>query len=241
MIAPVRVALLNPNSSAATTVAMLMLARAEAPPEMVLTGFTADRTPPVLTRPSDVEDAADWVGAMLPGLAEAGYAAVLVSAFGDPGVDRHRPTSPIPIVGIGEVGMTAAAAGGRRFAIVTTTPDLGVPITARAAALGFGDRLVSVRITAGDPLEVMGDDVRLVRALAEIAIAAVEIDGAEAVLIGGGPLGPIAAALARRVAIPVIEPVAAGVAHLAERLGLAVRRGPTAADARRPEPADRPA
>ena len=226
MTAPVRVALLNPNSNTATTEAMLVLARAAAPAGMILTGFTADRTPPILTRPSDLEEAADWVGSMLPDLAAAGFAAVLVAAFGDPGVDLHRAALPIPLVGIAEAGMTLAARGGRRFAVVTTTPEFAAPIAARAAALGLGDRLASVRITPGDPLEVMGDEGRLERALVEIALAAVAQDGAEAVLVGGGPLGPVAAGVAERVAIPVIEPIAAGVVLIAERLGLAPEPGP---------------
>jgi Asp/Glu/hydantoin racemase len=87
----------------------------------------------------------------------------------------------------------------------------------------------------------MSGDARLEQALAEITRAAIEIDGAEAVLIGGGPLGRVAAGLARRVTIPVIEPVAAGVARLAERLGLTSNHGTTAADGGDgplPEPAD---
>jgi Asp/Glu/hydantoin racemase len=220
MSEPRRIALLNPNSNPATTAAMLGLARAAAPEGLVFVGFTADRTPPVLTRPGDLELATEWVGAMLPELAAAGFAAVLVAAFGDPGVERHRPTSPLPLVGIAEAGMTLAARGGRRFAVVTTTPELATPIAARAAALGLADRLATVRITPGDPLEMMGDEDRLERALTEVAVAAVTRDGAEAVLVGGGPLGPVAAALARRLSVPVIEPVAAGVALLCERLGL---------------------
>lgn len=244
MTEPRRIALLNPNSNPATTAAMLALARAAAPEGLVFVGFTADRTPPVLTRPSDLELAAEWVGNMLPELAAAGFVAVLVAAFGDPGVERHRPTSPLPLVGIAEAGMTVAARGGRRFAVVTTTPDLAAPITARAAGLGLGDRLASVRITPGDPLELMGDEDRLERSLIDIAVAAVERDGAAAVLVGGGPLGPVAAALARRLPVPVIEPVAAGVALIAERLGLACDHGPgfaAAADARVGEPIDRTA
>lgn len=244
MIASLRVALLNPNSNAATTEAMLGLARAAAPAGMILTGFTADRTPPILTRPRDLEDAADWVGSMLPDLAAAGFAAVLVAAFGDPGVEQHRPAAPLPLVGIAEAGMTLAARGGRRFAVVTTTPEFAAPIAARADALGLGERLASVRITPGDPLEVMGDEGRLERALVEVAVAAVTLDGAEAVLVGGGPLGPVAAMLARRLSVPVIEPVAAGVAFIAERLGLTCDHRPGIATAPRThagEPIDRTA
>jgi Asp/Glu/hydantoin racemase len=231
MTEPHRVALLNPNSNPATTAAMLGLARAAAPAGLEIVGFTADRTPPMLTRPSDLAAAADWVGAMLPDLAAAGFSAALVAAFGDPGVERFRPSSPLPLVGIAEAGMTLAARGGRRFAVVTTTPELEAPIATRAVALGFADRLAAVRITEGDPLALMDDEDRLIRALAEIATAAVTCDGAEAVLIGGGPLGPFAAAVARRVAVPVIEPVAAGITLIAERLAIiSAPAGPAADD-----------
>jgi Asp/Glu/hydantoin racemase len=221
MTEPCRIALLNPNSNPSTTAAMLGLALAAAPAGLAIVGFTADRTPPMLTRPRDLDAAAEWVGAMLPDLASAGFSAALVAAFGDPGVDRLRATSPLPLVGIAEAGMTLAARGGRRFAVITTTPELEAPIAARAVALGFADRLASVRITGGDPLALMDDAERLTRALVEVAVVAVARDGAEAVLVGGGPLGPVAAAVGRHVAVPVIEPVAAGIALIAERLGIA--------------------
>lgn len=230
-----RVALLNPNSNPATTAAMLRLARAAAPVGLEVVGFTAEGTPPMLTRPSDIDAAADWVAAMLTGLASAGFAAVLVAAFGDPGVDRLRPTSPVPLFGIAEAGMALAAREGRRFAVVTTTPELAAPIVARAAALGLADRLASVRLTDGDPSALMEDEDRLARVLAEAAAVAVAEDRADAVLIGGGPLGPVAAAVARRISVPVIEPVAAGIGAIAERLGLTP--APPADAARLPQPA----
>ena len=215
-----RIALLNPNSNPVTTGAMVRLARAAAPTGLGILGFTCDRTPPMLTRPRDLDAATEWVGAMLPELAAAGFSAALVAAFGDPGVEDLRARSPLPLVGIAEAGMRLAARGGRRFAVVTTTPELEASIAERAATLGLADSLAAVLVTGGTPQALMDDEDALAGALAAIADVAVRRDHAEAVLIGGGPLGPVAAEVARRIGVPVIEPVAAGIALIVERLGI---------------------
>ena len=50
--------------------------------------------------------------------------AVIVSAFGDPGADELARLLRRPVIGIAEAGMRAAAANGRRFAVVTHTGRL---------------------------------------------------------------------------------------------------------------------
>ena len=54
-------------------------------------------------------------------------------------------------------------------------------------------------------------------ALAKRAVAEL---GAEAIVIGGGPLGRAAIALRDKVGVPVIEPIPEAVLHVAGVLGL---------------------
>ena len=93
-----------------------------------------------------------------------------------------------------------------------------------------------MRVTDGAPLALMDDEAALADALAGLADSAVTHDRAEAVLIGGGPLGPVAAAVARRVGVPVIDPVAAGIALIGERLGVAAPSDPPVVAADRDMP-----
>ena len=90
-------------------------------------------------------------------------------------------------------------------------------IERRAAMLGCGPELVSVRLTEAPLRAVMSDPKRLRSALAKAIARAIEEDGAEAVVIGGGPLAAAARSLAGTTPVPLIEPLPAAVAAM-ERL-----------------------
>src|SRR5699024_1065648 len=150
-------------------------------------------------------------------LASAPVDGVIVGAFGDPGLQELGTELPIPVVGIGSSAMHAAAALACRFGVATTTPGLRGSIRAQADSLGLGERLASVEITPGDPLDLAREPARQTAALAE-AVAACVSRGARAVVIGGGPLAESADFLSERTAIPVINPVRAACGRLRELL-----------------------
>ncbi|MET0195341.1 MAG: aspartate/glutamate racemase family protein [Hyphomicrobiaceae bacterium] len=141
--------------------------------------------------------------------------AIVISAFGDPGLARLRERVGVPVVGIGEASLREAAEGGRRFGVATTTPDLEAPIVALVARLGLAARFTGCRIPPGDPLVLAAHPGLQDEALAEAVRQAVERDGAEAVVIGGGPLARSAARIASRFEVPVISPVAAAMRAVA--------------------------
>jgi Asp/Glu/hydantoin racemase len=207
--------LINPNTSTATTAMMLARAREAAPAGLSLEGHTAEFGPPMITEPAALASAADAVVQLMPRLTGDG---VIVAAFGDPGADRLASRLSVPVVGIGEAAIRAAGRGGRRFAIVTTTPRLDSSIRAHVDKLGFADGLASLRMTAEDPTALVADPPRLEAALRALVRQCAEQDGAEAIIIGGGPLADAARALAASSAIETIEPIAAAVAAMAQAL-----------------------
>jgi allantoin racemase len=117
------------------------------------------------------------------------------------------------VVGIAEAAMLAAAAIGR-FSVVTTTPELAASIAKLAGTYGCAERFCSVRLTPGDPVKVMADPQRLVAALWLACQEAIRQDGAEAIVIGGGPLAVAARALRSQISLPMIEPVPCAVARV---------------------------
>ena len=143
---------------------------------------------------------------------------VILSAFGDPGLAELRRRTRIPIAGIGEAGLLAAADGGRRFAIATTTPGLRSSIETMIADLGLSDRYVGTEITEGSPAELTADHQRLETALAAAITRAIDVGGAQAVVIGGGPLAVVARRLAGRFSVPIIEPIPEAVRRLERAL-----------------------
>jgi len=205
-----RVLLINPNTSRATTDMMAAIARSAAPSGVEIISATAERGVPMIL---DAEALAASSQEVLEiGLRWGGsVAGIIVSAFGDPGVDCLRSKSGIPVVGIAQAAMLEAADRGRRFGVATVTPGLVGAIDERAAGLGLGTLYTGTRLTAGDPLRLAADPDRLLEALGRAVDRCIRDDGAEAVVIGGGPLGDAAAALAPRFSIPVIAPVPAAV------------------------------
>lgn len=201
--------LVNPNSSQATTGMMVAIAQAEAGDRVEIRGVTARQGPSMIVTPEALAASAAEVVAL--GIEAKGIDGIIVGAFGDPGLDELKQRVDVPVVGICEASMLEAAESGRRFAVATTTPELVAAIDAKAAA--FGALYRGVRLTEGDPFALVADPARLAEALAEATTACFG-DGAEAVIIGGGPLGQAAAALEARFAKPVIGPIPAAVRRL---------------------------
>ena len=210
-----RITLVNPNTSTATTDLMVAIARAQAPGWLEINGMTAHTGAALITNEASLALAADAVVALVPELSGDG---VIVAAFGDPGADRLRARLRIPVVGIGEASIRAAAAHGRRFAIVTTTAELVVGIERRVTALGCAHSFAGVRVTAREPVALTADPRALEAALFALVELSVRDDGAEAIVIGGGPLSAAARAIAGRTSAAIIEPVPAAVAWMARAL-----------------------
>ena len=212
-----RVLLINPNTSQATTERMTAIARAAAPLGVEVVGATVRRGPTMILTAAEL-DAAEAEVIEVAAASGDGADGIIIAAFGDPGIAALRRRVDVPVVGIAEASMLEAAAGGRRSGVATTTPALVAVIAERAHALGVGALYAGLRLTAGEPHALVADPERLVDALAEAVRQSIECDGAEAVVIGGGPLGDAAAVLAGRFSIPIVAPIPAAVACLMRTL-----------------------
>jgi allantoin racemase len=205
--------LINPNSSATTTERMVGLAQAAAADRCKITGATARRAPGMIVEPGALAAAADEV-VEIAAAHESRFDGLIIAAFGDPGLARVRACCRTPAVGIAESAIAEAAAGGRRFGIATTTPALKAAIDQRVKSSGFGEQYTGLRITTADPVELVKSGDLLRDALAQVVRRCIGDDGAQAVIIGGGPLGEAARDLQPIFAIPIIAPIPAAVRAL---------------------------
>jgi Asp/Glu/hydantoin racemase len=187
---------------------MTRIAQQEAGDRAIVSGLTSPYGAPLIVEPAALDVAARAVVSLAPALSQAD--AVIIAAFGDPGLDALRDALSVPVTGLAEAGMAEAAAGGRRFGVVTTTPALAPRIAETAARYGY-DRFVGTWTTPGDPTALTDDPVALLPALGKGCRRAVEEGCAEAVVIGGGPLAEAARALALSAVVPLIEPLPAAV------------------------------
>jgi allantoin racemase len=166
---------------------------------------------------------------------ESGADAFFMNSGGDYGIADLRDNLRIPVVGGMQASMLVAANLGQRFSIVTIWPQEVNHIHHRQLSLyGMESRCVSIRNTARfqevnsevrhrtmvDHMQSGAEEI-LARILAEIELAA-EVDGADSIVLGCTCMHPIAAQLAARVSIPVIDGTTAGyrMTELIVTLGL---------------------
>jgi allantoin racemase len=148
--------------------------------------------------------------------------ALVIDSTGDYGLPAIRAAVGVPIAGAGEAGVAAAAAHGR-FAIVTVWPSSMNFIPAGLLrALGQEAACVGIYNVGAEPdlATLGGPDGYLarvrgaahdVRDAIERAIDGAGAAGARAVLLGCTCMSPLAAGIAARAGIAVINPLASAV------------------------------
>jgi allantoin racemase len=205
-----RVLLMNPNSRAASTRAMVAIAQRYLP---FVEGWTAPEGPSLLTNRPDLVAAGRLVAAAdIP----AGVEGVIVAAFGDPGCAALRARLGIPVIGIGESAALAASIGGRPYAVVTHTPELVAAVDELMRLSAPGANYLGTFLAHGEALALSADSSALDAALSDAAHRA-HGAGAAAVIIGGGPLGEAAERLRERLPCTLIAPIPEAARRLLSR------------------------
>ena len=154
--------------------------------------------------------------------------AIVVAAFGDPGIDGLREVLDIPVVGLTEAALMSACLLGKRFSIVAISHRITAWYRECVAANGLSDRLASIR-NLDDPLKDIGrvqeDHTARLEAL---CLSAVRDDGADVIIIAGAPLAGLARSIKDRIPVPVVDGVSSAVCHAQTLVSLApapARRG----------------
>jgi Asp/Glu/hydantoin racemase len=229
-----RLLLLNPNTSPGITELILAAARPAASPGTELVPATATRGVPYIATRAEAAIGGAVALEMLAELHESVDAAV-IAAFGDPGLGGARELFDIPVVGLAEAGMLTACMLGRRFAIVTFAQALEPWYEECVQWHGLKERCAGIRALEGgfsSITDVQGEKEEL---LVELAGKAVEIDRADVVLLAGAPLAGLAAKVADRIPVPVVDCVGAAVRQAETLVALRPRKA-TAGTYRRPPP-----
>jgi Asp/Glu/hydantoin racemase len=211
-----RLLLVNPNVTERITDIMAAEARRSASHTTEIVTATARFGTPYIENRAEAAIAAHAVLDTLADRAE-GCDAAIVSAFGDPGLAGARELFDFPVVGISEAAFLMAWTLGRRHAIVCLTPRLRTWYMECAAEHGLAGRLASVRALDGPIADITRVREDLGDRVLELCLRAVDEDGAEVLIIGGGPLAGLAREIGPRLPVPALDGVSCGV-RLAEAL-----------------------
>jgi allantoin racemase len=206
-----RVLVINPNASVEMSDVIREQLHAVARPDTVVDVVNPPGAPPAI---ESALDEAACVPPMLRMVREAGdrgYDAVVIACFSDPGLDAAREATDLPVVGIQDAAMHLAAQIGYRFSVLTTLAHRA-PLRERAALLaGLDRRLASCRPLDLPVLETVVNREQVVRKIVRVGREAIDVDGAEVLVLGCAGLGDLAIRASRELGVPVIDPNAAAL------------------------------
>jgi len=208
----VRLLIINPNISESVTALIEAEARATAPADVSLTMMTAPAGVAYIETRFEALLGA-YATAQLAAEHIAGHDALIVAAFGDPGLDALREVMPVPVLGMTESALASACLLGQRFSIIAISQRIQAWYRQVVESHGLIGRLASIR-ALDQPLAniatVQGDHEAGLRALIN---QAVDEDGADVIIVAGAPLAGLARKLRGTLPVPVVDGVSSAVRH----------------------------
>jgi len=208
----VKLLLINPNISDSVSALILAEAQRSASPGTEVEVLTASFGVAYIETRFEAMVGA-YATAQLAGEHHERFDAVIVAAFGDPGLAAMREVLPIPVTGLTEAALASAGLLGQRFSIVAISQRIRTWYRETVQANGLEGRLASIR-GLDEPLTdigaVQGNQGERLVALAERCVAE---DGADVVVLAGAPLAGLARSLRGRLPVPVVDGVSSAVRH----------------------------
>lgn len=197
---PLRLLIINPNTSEPITARLKALAEDEAGGAAAVSAISARFGAPYI---SDRAGAVVAAHAVLDAAEAYGEAdAIVIGCFGDPGLKALREMTGRPVTGFAEAGLLEAASEPGPFLVATNGEAWCAMLSELAAQMGLSDRIVSF-FSIGDA----GDAALCAALITEEA----ERTGAVRVVLGGAGLIPILAEIAERLELPLVDPHRAAI------------------------------
>ena len=148
------------------------------------------------------------------------FDAVIVAAFGDPGLSGLREALPCPVTGLTESALASACLLGQRFSIVAISQRIRAWYRETVEHYGLQSRLASIR-GLDEPLADIGNvQGNQGERLAALAGRCVDEDGADVIVLAGAPLAGLARSLHGRLPVPSVDGVSSAVRHAESLIAL---------------------
>jgi len=207
-----RLLLINPNISDSVTALIADEARRAAAPGTAVTALTAPFGVAYIETRFEALIGA-YAAAQLAAEHHAAHDAVVIAAFGDPGLAGLREALPVPVLGMTESALASACLLGQRFAIVAISQRIRAWYREVVQANGLQARLASIRALDRPIASIGGVQQEHADALRALCEQAVDEDGADVIILAGAPLAGLARSLAGRLPVPVVDGVSSAVVH----------------------------
>lgn len=222
---PLRLLIVNGNTSAAMTGALARAAEHTLPPAVhgTVRGVTAG--PAYIGSPATVAEAAEAIVRHFAAeIAEDPYwSAAVLACFGEPGLAAVREICPFPVVGMAEAGAHTAMQIGGDFAVVTPGEQWPRMLADLYRGLGLDRRCRAIAHVPGR-VRTLDEDPSVVEDVWPVVEELLKRAPAPgAVIVGGAALAGVAEALQPRTATPLVDSFRAA---LGQAVALAIAAGP---------------
>jgi allantoin racemase len=141
--------------------------------------------------------------------------AVIIAAFGDPGLPALRDAIDRPVIGLTEAALAAAAKLADRFSIIAISLRITAWYRETVDHYKMGERLASIRALDQPIRDIGGVQDEHAARLKALCTQAIEEDGAEVLILAGAPLAGLARRIEGELPVPLVDPIASAV-RLAE-------------------------
>ena len=214
--------IINPNISISVTELIGEEARRIASPTTAITMMTAELGVAYIETRFEAMLGA-YATAELAARHAREHDAVIVAAFGDPGLAALREVLDIPVLGLTESALMSACMLGQRFSIIAISRRISAWYRETVQANGLLDRLASIR-TLDQRVQNIGsiqnDHAEELKAL---CMQAVEQDGADVLIIAGAPLAGLGRMISAEIPVPLVDGVSSAVRHAESLIALGAR------------------
>lgn len=204
------VIIINPNSTASMTDAMVDAARL-ADPTLAVEGWTSTLGPPSIQGAEDGRAATEPLLALVAQAADQGADGIIIGCFDDTALREAARLAPCPVVGLGQASYHHAALRHWRFSVVTTLA-VSVPVLdENITALGLSHHLARVRASDVPVLALEADPEASGAAIRQEALRAEAEDGIDAVILGCAGMVQVVRDVEAALRIKTIDPVTCAV------------------------------
>lgn len=204
--------IINPNISVSVTDLIAQEARRVASPTTEITMLTAELGVAYIETRFEAMIGA-YATAELAARHASAHDAVIVAAFGDPGLAALREVLDQPVLGLTESALLSACMLGQRFSIIAISRRISAWYRETVQANGLIDRLASIRTLDQRVQNIGSIQNDHAQALKALCMQAIEQDGADVLIIAGAPLAGLARDISQTIPVPLVDGVSSAVRH----------------------------
>jgi allantoin racemase len=137
--------------------------------------------------------------------------AFIIACFSDPGLYAAREVTHQPVIGIAQAAMVTAVQLGYRFSILSPLRRLRPVLMDIVRRYGFEDNCSGIRTVEIGVSEAAQQAEIIQDAFLDAGRQAIELDGAEVVILGGAVLSGMDEKISKLLGVPVLDPVKCAV------------------------------